>query len=88
MNFISKTCPTGPMKSRECLAFFGVEYRAYLSIIIVSLLVGFSFYFIYSQIKNNKFETKNYLIKSLFISLIIFIILSVIIVWREGQKIY
>ena len=88
MNIISTTCSTGPSKSRECLAFFGVEYQTYLWLIVISLLIGFSSYFIYSKIRKIEFETKNFLIKSLFISLIIFIIFSILNIWWQSQIIY
>jgi predicted PurR-regulated permease PerM len=88
MSIISTTCPTGPMKFRECLAFFGVEYQTYLWIIVISLLIGFGSYFIYSKIRKIKFETRNYVIKSLLASLIIFILLSFLTIWLESQKIY
>jgi len=76
------------MKSRECLAFFGVEYQTYLWIIVTSLLIGFGSYFIYSKIRKIEFETKNFLIKSLLISLIIFVILSFLNIWWQSQLIY
>jgi len=88
MSIISTTCPTGPMKSRECLAFFGVEYQTYLGIILISLLIGFGSYFIYSRIRKIEFETKNFLIKSLIISIVIFIIFSVMSIWWRGQLVY
>ena len=88
MNIISTSCPYGPMKSRECLAFFGVEYQTYLWIILISLLIGFGSYFIYSKIKKIEFETKKFVIKSLLISLVIFILLSVLNIWFQSQIIY
>ena len=88
MSIISTSCPYGPMKSRECLAFFGVEYQTYLWIIVISLFIGFGSYFIYSKMRKIEFETKNFLIKSLLISLIIFIIFSILNIWWQSQIIY
>ena len=88
MSIISRTCPTGPMKSRECLAFFGVEYQTYLWIIVISLLIGFSSYFVYSKIRKIEFETRKFLIKSLLISLVLFILLSILRIWFQSQIIY
>ncbi len=88
MGIISTTCPYGPMKSRDCLAFFGVEYQTYLIIIFVSLLIGFGIYLIYFKTKNIKFETKKYVIKSLLISLVIFILLLILTILVQNQIIY
>ena len=88
MSIIITTCPTGPMKSGECLAFFGVEYQIYLGIIVISILISFFSYFIYSKIKKIKFETKKFITKSLLISLILFILLSILSIWFQSQIIY
>ena len=88
MSIISKSCPYGPFKSRECLAFFGVEYQSYLWIILISLLISFALYFIYSKIRKTKFETNKFLTKSLIISLIIFILLSILRIWFQSKIIY
>ncbi len=88
MSIISTSCPYGPMKSRECLAFFGVEYQTYLWIIVISLLIGFGSYFIYSKIRKIEFETGNYVLKSLLVSLIVFILLSILSIWFKSQIIY
>lgn len=88
MGIISTTCPTGPLKSKECLAFFGVEYQAYLWIIAISLLIGFGLYFVYSKIKKIEFEVKSYITKSLIISLIVFVLLSILSIFFQSTIVY
>lgn len=81
-------CPTGPLKAVQCLAFFGVKYQNYLWIILISLLIGFSLYFFYLRIRAIELETKIFLIKGLLISLIFSLLLSVVVIWFQGQIIY
>ena len=88
MNVIDRYCPTGPMKSVECLAFFGVEYQTYLTLIIISLIIGFGSYFIYSKIRGIKLETKRFIIRSLIISLVVFILLTILTIWQQSQIVY
>ncbi len=88
MSIIKTTCSTGPMKSRECLAFFGIEYQSYLWVLVISLLIGFGSYFIYARIRKIAFETKNFLIKSLLISLIIFIIFSILSIFGQRGELF
>jgi len=76
------------MKSRECLAFFGVEYQTYLWMIAISLIIGFGSYLIYSKIKKIEFETKLFLIKSLLLSLILFLLFSVLSILFQRTMIY
>jgi len=88
MNIISRICPTGPMKSKECLAFFRVEYQTYLWIIAISLIIGLGSYFIYLNIRKIEFEAKKYVTKSLLITIVIFILLSALSIWFQSQIIY
>jgi len=88
MSIIRTMCPTGPLKSKECLAFFGVEYQTYLWIIVISLLFGFGLYSLYSRIKKIELYTGKFVTKSLIISLILFILLSILSIWYQSQIIY
>ncbi len=88
MSLFSTMCPAGPMKSKECLAFFGVEYQTYLWLIAVSLLVGFVSYFIYTRIRKIKFEAKDYITKSLLVSLTAFVLLSILSIWFQSRIVY
>ena len=51
MSILTRICPAGPMKQRECLAFFGVDYQTYLGIILPSLIIGFVSFYIYSKLR-------------------------------------
>jgi len=82
------SCPSGPGKSRPCLAFFGVEYQTVLWILLISLLIGFASYFVYSKIRKIKFEAKNYILKSLLISLVPFVIFLLFAIFIQGSRIY
>jgi len=87
MSIITRICPTGPMKSRECLAFFGVEYQTYLWLILFSLIIGFVSVYIYSKLRKMEYNQKSVLI-SFLISLIVFILLSILKIWNYSQRIY
>lgn len=66
---------------KDCLAIFGIEYQSWLWMIFISLIIGFISYFVYSKIRRIKFETKNYILKSLLIALIILIIFNILRLW-------
>ena len=86
MGIISRTCQSAPFTTNDCLAFFGVEYKFYLVMILISLITGFGSNFIYSKIRN--IGSKKFVLKSFITSLIIFIILSVLFIWAKSQVIY
>jgi hypothetical protein len=87
MEIITTICPAGPMKSRECLAFFGVEYQTYLILILISAILGFSLSFIYLKLRKQKIDAKFLTIGSL-ISLLFFIALSILNIWLVSKIIY
>ena len=88
MSIISYLCPTGPLKYEECIAIFGTKIAGYLPILIISIILGFLSYFIIMKIKKKEFNTLKYIIYSLIISLILFIILSAIIIYLSYQVVY
>ena len=88
MSIISTVCSAGPMKSRECLALFGVEYQIYLLMIPFSLLIGFIASLIYVKIRKIKSNKKSFILKSLIISLIIFILASLSQIFLARYRIY
>ena len=73
---------------RDCFAIFGIEYQTWLSLIIISLVIGFSAYYFYSLIRKTKFEVKNFVIKSLLISIIALAVLLILRRWLLSQIIY
>ena len=77
---------------RDCFAIFGIEYQAWLSLITISLIIGFGAYYIYSLVRKTKFEMKNFVIKSLFASLltlvILFLVILLILKWWMSNIIY
>ena len=64
---------------RDCFAIFGAEYKSMLFLIAMSLIIGFGYYYFYSLMRKDKFEVKNFLIKSLLLSLIALFIILVIL---------
>lgn len=88
MRIISRLCPIGPAVDEKCFAIFDVKYQTYLWIMLISLIIGNISYFIYLKLKNRKFEAKKYLIRSLLVSLIIFIVLSILTIYLESRVIY
>ncbi len=88
MQIISTLCSSGPSKTRSCLAIFGVEYQTYLFSLLISLVIGFSLYFAYSKLRKEKIEMKNYLTKSLIISTVVFLIISLLNIYLQTRIIY
>ncbi len=88
MRFIATRCPSGPGKTRACLAFFGVDYQIYLLALLISVVLGFLIYFISIKIRKKEFETTKFMIKSGAIALFIFILISIILIWGQSQAIY
>ena len=78
---------------RDCFAGLGIEYQTWLSLIIISLIIGFGAYYIYSLVHKTKFEVKNFVIKSLLVSLVVLVILFLVILlilqkWLMSNIIY
>lgn len=73
---------------RDCFAILGVEYQTLLLIIFTSLIAGFGGYFIFSSIKGIKFKTKNFVLKSIILSVIVFIILLILRSLWQSRIIY
>ena len=73
---------------KDCFAIFGIEYQTGLSLIIISLIVGFGAYYIYSLIRKTKFEVKNFIIKSLLIFLVALVVFLILRMWWLSQIIY
>ena len=88
MSIITNQCPTGPLKYEECIAIFGTKIAGYLPIFIISAILGFLSCFIILKIKKREFNTLRYIIYSLIVSVIIFIILSAVIIYFSYQVVY
>ena len=73
---------------KDCFAIFGIEYQTGLSLIIISLIVGFGAYYIYSLIRKTKFEVRNFVIKSLLVSLLALVISLILKMWWMSNIIY
>ena len=73
---------------RDCFAGLGIEYQTGLSLIIISLIVGFGAYYIYSLIRKTKFEVRNFVIKSLLVSLLALVISLILKMWWMSNIIY
>jgi H+/Cl- antiporter ClcA len=89
MSIIQTVCATGPMKSKPCLAIFGVEYQYFLWVLLFSLIFGLvSAFIFYSNIREKKFNTRDYLEKSLVMAMIIFVLISLIIIILQRMVVY
>jgi len=73
---------------RDCFAIFGIEYQTWLSLIIISVIIGFGAYYLYSLIRKTEFEVKNFVIKSLLISFVTLVILLILRMSWLSQIIY
>ena len=73
---------------KNCFAIFGMEYQTWLIFILISLVAGFFGYYVFSLIRGTNFEVKNFVIKSLFVSLVILIVLLVFRIWWFSNIIY
>ena len=60
---------------KDCLAILRVEYQTWVQILVLSLLFGFIFCFIYTKIKKINLSQRGYIAKSLIFSLIVLIII-------------
>jgi len=78
MKIINFQCPLSQTKSLSCFSFLGLDYKSYILIIALSIIIGFSANYIYSLTEKKKTNTKKFLKKSSIISLIVFIILTLI----------
>ena len=73
---------------KDCFTIFGIGVQTWMYLMIVSLIVGFSGYYIYSLIRKTTFEIKNFLIKSLLISIVVLVVLLLLRMWWKSQIIY
>ncbi|MFH0936599.1 MAG: hypothetical protein V1815_02895 [Candidatus Woesearchaeota archaeon] len=77
---------------KDCFAIFGIEFQDLIGMVLASLIVGFFFsliiYKLYCKIKDIKFKTRVYLILSLIISLIIFVVFNILRIIWESNIIY
>jgi len=88
MSIITTQCPTGPLKYEECIAIFGTKITGYIPILFISIILGFLLCFIILKLRKKEFNTKKYIIFSLIVSLIIFIVLSAIVIHLNYQVVY
>ncbi|MFH1400392.1 MAG: hypothetical protein ABIH41_02635 [Nanoarchaeota archaeon] len=72
---------------RECLAILGIEYQTWLSLILISLIVGFGGYFVYARIRKKKQQVKGFVLWALLVSLAALLVLLVFRMWWLSQTV-
>ena len=88
MQIVTISCGSGPMKSKPCLAFFGVEYQTYIILLLLSLVIAAILSFAYIKIKKQNINLKIFVIKGLLTSVVIFILLSIAMIYYNTTFIY
>ncbi len=76
------------MKSRDCIAFWGVEYQNYLWVLLISLVMGFILTAVILAARKQQVWGKRLFTYGIVVSIIIFIALSLLLIYWQSTAIY
>ena len=76
------------MKSKDCIALWGVEYQTYLLALLVSLIIGFALTALVLAVRKQPVWSGKLVKVGIIVSVIIFIVLSILLIYWQSTAIY
>jgi hypothetical protein len=88
MGIIQTVCSTGPMKTRPCLALFGVEAQYYAGMAVIAFAAGFGGYYLVKKLVSKGPYRKMDMLISVAISLTLLLIFSAYAIYTSSRAIF